>query len=75
MVLGGGRCPISEPMETIEKVYPPVLIALRTWLEHDLRAKHTTHLEILVAPVQGGVPQEQKLLKGHLPSVICHQVY
>ena len=22
----------------------------------------------------GGVPREQKLLKGHLPGVICHQV-
>ena len=23
----------------------------------------------------GGVPQEKKMLKGHLPSVIYHQVY
>ena len=23
----------------------------------------------------GGVPQEQKMLKGHLPRVTCHQVY
>ena len=23
----------------------------------------------------GGVPREQKVLKGHLPRVICHQVY
>ena len=23
----------------------------------------------------GGVPPEQKMLKGHLPRVICHEVY
>ena len=26
-------------------------------------------------PVLGGVPREQKMLKGHLPRVIYHQVY
>jgi len=25
--------------------------------------------------IEGGVPREQKMLKGHLPRVIYHQVY
>ena len=29
----------------------------------------------LIDSGQGGVPREQKMLKGHLPRVIYHQVY
>jgi len=32
-------------------------------------------LEFQMPSLLGGVPREQKMLKGHLPKVIYHQVY
>ena len=36
---------------------------------------HPALLPLVVDSVLGGVPREQKMLKGHLPSVIYHPVF
>ena len=52
-----------------------VLNSVRNVTSSGMNAGHARHTNIDRLKVGGGVPREQKILKGHLPRVIYHQVY
>jgi len=63
--------PASEPLQISAKD----LHADVGDFEGALEAVMRIYIEPTDSTKQGGVPREQKMLKGHLPRVIYHQVY
>jgi hypothetical protein len=57
--------------------------AFHTWIIAVIVKQHPVQIGRIDGPTEylstrtslGGVPREQKMLKGHLPRVICHRVY